>query len=138
MSWLPRNVGSAWDGYNCYYGEGWGLAVSVLVVATSLSIGGYVILPLQALTAQMTPSKLKGDLLGPHVKGALLSPEQVGMATNSGVAVVQGDTLTTGYQYAKGLLKVNDRELDASFIDAALSRADEQLQDLLSSMKTQR
>jgi hypothetical protein len=72
------------------------------------------------------------------VKGALLSPEQVEMATNSGVAVVQGDTLTTGYQYAKGLLKVNDRELDASVIDAALSRADEQLQDLLASMKTQR
>ena len=72
-SWLFGwwNVGSAWDGYNCYYGEGWGLAVSVLVVATSLSIGGYVILPLQALTSQMTPSKLKGDLLGPHVKGAL-------------------------------------------------------------------
>jgi len=72
------------------------------------------------------------------VKGALLSPEQVEMATNSGFAVTQGDTLTTGYQYARGLLKVNDRELDASFIDAALFRADEQLQVLLSSMKTQR
>jgi mlo protein len=72
-SWLFGwwNVGSAWDGYSCYYGEGWGLAVSVVVVAASLAIGGYVILPLQALTSQMTPTKLKGDLLGPHVKGAL-------------------------------------------------------------------
>lgn len=72
-SWLFGwwNVGSAWEGYGCYYGKGWGLAVSVVVVAASLTIGGYVILPLQALTSQMTPSKLKGDLLGPHVKGAL-------------------------------------------------------------------
>jgi uncharacterized protein YdgA (DUF945 family) len=70
------------------------------------------------------------------VKGTLLSPEQMEMATNSGYAVAQGDTLTTGYQYEKGVLKVNDQTLDASFIDAALSRADEQVQALLESMKS--
>ena len=70
------------------------------------------------------------------VKGGLLSPEQMEMATGSGFAVAQGDTLTTGYQYEKGLLKVNDQTLDATFIDASLSRADEQVQALLASMKS--
>lgn len=72
------------------------------------------------------------------VKGALLSPEQVEMATNSGFAVSQGDALSTGYRYAKGLLKVNDRTLDASVVGEALARVDEQLQGLLTSMKAQR
>lgn len=70
------------------------------------------------------------------IKGGLLSPEQMEMATSSGYAVVQGDSLTTGYQYAKGMLKVNDQSVDASFIDAALSRADEQVQALLGAMKS--
>ena len=45
------------------YGEGWGLAVSVVAVAASLAIGGYVILPLQALTPH-DAHQAQGDLLG--------------------------------------------------------------------------
>jgi uncharacterized protein YdgA (DUF945 family) len=70
------------------------------------------------------------------IKTALLSPEQVEMATGSGFAAAQGDALTTSYEYAKGLLKVNNRALDADFIDEGLAKADAELKALLTSLKS--
>ena len=71
------------------------------------------------------------------VKGALLSPEQREAAASSGLAAVQGDTLTASFEYAKGLLKVNSRVLDATFVDEALAKVDGELRAALRGWKAQ-
>lgn len=72
------------------------------------------------------------------VRGALLSPEQREAAAGSGLAVVQGDTLTTSFEYAKGVLKVNSRVLDATFVDEALAKVDSEMQAALNALKQKR
>lgn len=52
--------------YACYYGQTWEVAVSAFVVLAALLVGGYVILPLDALVAQMS-GHFRSELLDARV-----------------------------------------------------------------------
>jgi len=54
------------DGYGCYYGQSWSVLVSAGTVLVSLLVGGYVILPLDALLAQMS-GHFRSELLDARV-----------------------------------------------------------------------
>ena len=54
------------DGYGCYYGQTWSVLVSAGTVLVSLLVGGYVILPLDALLAQMS-GHFRSELLDARV-----------------------------------------------------------------------
>ena len=54
------------DEHACYYGPIWSIVVSVCAVVVSLLVGGYVILPLDALVAQMS-GHFRSELLDARV-----------------------------------------------------------------------
>jgi len=56
--------------YGCYYGETWSVAVSGITVLISLVVGGYIILPLDALVSQMS-GQFRSELLDPDVAAAV-------------------------------------------------------------------
>ena len=63
-------VGVAMKGYECYYGTPYSVAVSFGTMVVSLLLGGYVILPLQALEAQLS-DHFRADLMGSHMKAMM-------------------------------------------------------------------
>ncbi|MFO1217949.1 MAG: DUF945 family protein [Burkholderiaceae bacterium] len=67
-----------------------------------------------------------------ELSGDIVSPAQRQAALAAGIAVAQGDTLRVAFDYAGGVLKLNDRALDGSQVLAGLSRADAELQALVS------
>jgi Bacterial protein of unknown function (DUF945) len=73
--------------------------------------------------------KANGQL---EVTGALIPPEQRNLAVNMGFAVAIDAGLTAAFDYANGILKLNDRTHDAEPIVEALRNADEKLQALIS------
>lgn len=98
-----------------------------------------------AFTVSVAPAQGAENALADRVrssgkaalKGSLLAPEQREAVASAGLAVVQGDTLTASYEYSKGLLKVNSRALDATFLDEALAKMDSELLAALSGLKKQ-
>ena len=70
-SWLfgawQIGVGST---YACYYGVNVSVWLSSVIIAVSFILGGYVILPLQALVSQMS-GRFREELLGPHIKAVM-------------------------------------------------------------------
>ena len=60
-------VGVGLKGYDCYYGTPYSVAVSFATMVVSLLLGGYVILPLQALEEQLS-DHFRVDLMGSHMK----------------------------------------------------------------------
>lgn len=67
--------------------------------------------------------------------GQVISQEQREMALATGFAMVQGDTLSASYEYAKGLFKVNTRTMDASFFEDLLVGADQGVNSLLAQLQ---
>lgn len=65
-----------------------------------------------------------------EVTGTLVPTAQRDMAVSMGFAVAKGTGLTAAFEYANGLLKLNDRMHDAGAVLAGLRTADEQLQTL--------
>lgn len=98
-----------------------------------------------AFTVSVAPAQGAENALADRVrssgkaalKGSLLSPEQREAVASAGLAVVQGNTLTASYEYSRGLLKVNSRALDATFLDEALAKMDSELLAALSGLKKQ-
>ena len=72
--------------------------------------------------------KLQGRL---EVNGNLVPAPQRELAVQLGIAVAKGTNLTSTFEYADGLLKVNDLAHDASALLAALKSADAELQALM-------
>lgn len=70
-----------------------------------------------------------------NIQGAVIPPEQREMAVATGFAVAQGDGLSASYEYAKGLFKVNNRTMDASFFEGMLAKADEEVKTALASLR---
>ena len=66
-----------------------------------------------------------------EVTGTLVPAGQRDMAVNMGFAVAKGTGLTAAFDYANGLLKVNERTHDAGAVLASLRAADEQVQTLV-------
>ena len=66
-----------------------------------------------------------------EVTGTLVPARERDMAVNLGFAVAKGTGLTAAFDYANGLLKVNDRTHDAGAVLAGLRAADEQVQTLV-------
>lgn len=66
-----------------------------------------------------------------EVTGTLVPTDRRDMAVNMGFAVAKGTGLTAAFDYANGLLKVNERTHDAGAVLAGLRTADEQLQTLV-------
>jgi len=69
--------------------------------------------------------KSKGRI---EIAGALIPAEQRDMIVSEGLAAAKGTDLTAAFEYAEGLLKINDRTHDASGVLTALQAADQQLQ----------
>ena len=78
-----------------------------------------------SLAAQL---KSRGRL---EVTGTLLSPEQSETVLAMGIAVAKGKGLASSFEYADGLLKVNERTHDASSVMEALRETDEKLSKLI-------
>ena len=57
-------------GYGCYYGETWSVVVSGVSVMLGLLVGGYVILPLEALVSQMSGA-FRAELLDEKVQSVM-------------------------------------------------------------------
>jgi mlo protein len=55
------------DDYECYYGPHWRWILEIIFLLQAMLLGGYVILPLQAVTAQMS-DHFRAELLGQHTK----------------------------------------------------------------------
>ena len=98
------------------------------------SVQGSFVVELTAAPAPALAEQLRssGKL---EIKGAAITPEQRDMAVATGFAVVQGDTLSTSYDYAKGLFKVNNRTMDASFFEGMLGKADEGVRTALGELR---
>jgi uncharacterized protein YdgA (DUF945 family) len=107
---VPKLSGKAADG---------SVAGSLMVELTEASAGAV------SLAGQLRSS---GKI---EIKGAAITPEQRQAAVASGFAVAQGDTLTAGYEYSKGELKVNGRAQDAAPFAVMLAKADEGLKSAL-------
>ena len=69
-----------------------------------------------------------------EVEGSFITPAQREMAIATGFAVNQGNALSATYEYARGLLKVNNRSMDASIFEGMLQQTDQQLRLALDSM----
>lgn len=69
-----------------------------------------------------------------EVEGSFITPAQREMAIATGFAVNQGNALSAAYEYARGLLKVNNRSMDASIFEGMLQQTDQQLRLALDSM----
>lgn len=78
-----------------------------------------------SLAAQL---KSRGRL---EVTGALLSPEQTETVLALGVAVPKDKGLVASFNYAEGLLKINERTHDAGSLLEALREADEKLSRII-------
>lgn len=70
-----------------------------------------------------------------EVEGQVVSPQQQEMAVVAGFAVREGNKLSTRYEYARGLFKVNDRAMDASAFEVMLTRIDTKMREALSLMR---
>jgi hypothetical protein len=70
-----------------------------------------------------------------EIEGTFITPDQREMAVASGFAVNQGNALSATYDYARGLLKVNNRSMDASIFEGMLQQTDQQLRLVLESMQ---
>jgi hypothetical protein len=70
-----------------------------------------------------------------EVSGNLVPAPQRELAVQMGMAVPKGAGLVSSFQYAGGLLKVNDRAHDASAFLAALTSADAQIQAVMAQWK---
>lgn len=70
-----------------------------------------------------------------EIEGAFITPDQREMAVASGFAVNQGSALSATYDYARGLLKVNNRSMDASIFEGMLQQTDQQLRLVLENMQ---
>jgi hypothetical protein len=70
-----------------------------------------------------------------EVTGNLVPAPQRELAVQMGVAVAKGTGLVSSFEYAAGLLKVNDRAQDASAFLAALTSADAQIQAAMAQWK---
>ena len=79
-----------------------------------------------ALAEQLESS---GELL---IKGAMLTPEQVQLALQSGYAQEVPGGLKAGYHYAAGALTISGQPRDASLVPLVLTRFDQVLNEALS------
>ena len=70
-----------------------------------------------------------------EIEGSFISPDQKEMAVATGFAVNQGNALSATYDYAQGLLKVNNRSMDARIFEDMLQQTDQQLRLALDSMQ---
>ncbi len=70
-----------------------------------------------------------------NIQGAVIPPEQREMAVASGFAVAEGDRLRASFDYAKGLFKVNNRTMDATFFEGMLAKADEEMRTALATLR---
>jgi uncharacterized protein YdgA (DUF945 family) len=70
-----------------------------------------------------------------EVEGSFITPDQREMAVATGFAVKQGNALSATYDYAQGLLKVNNRSMDARIFEEMLQQTDQQLRLALDSMQ---
>ena len=70
-----------------------------------------------------------------EVEGSFITPDQREMAVATGFAVKQGNALSATYDYAQGLLKVNNRSMDARIFEDMLQQTDQQLRLALDSMQ---
>jgi len=70
-----------------------------------------------------------------EVSGNLVPAPQRELAVQMGMAVAKGTGLVSSFEYAGGLLKVNDRAQDASAFLAALTSADAQIQAAMAQWK---
>ena len=70
-----------------------------------------------------------------EVEGSFITPDQREMAVATGFAVKQGNALSATYDYAQGLLKVNNRSMDARIFEDMLQQTDLQLRLALDSMQ---
>jgi len=66
-----------------------------------------------------------------EITGSLLPADRRDMAVALGFAVAKGTGLTAAFDYANGLLKVNERSHDAGQLLAGLRAADEQMRTLV-------
>jgi Tfp pilus assembly protein PilF len=98
------------------------------------SIQGSFVVELTAAAAPALAEQLRssGKL---EIKGSAIPPEQRDMAVATGFAVMEGDTLSASYDYAKGLLKVNNRTMDAGAFEGMLSKADEEVRTALDELR---
>jgi uncharacterized protein YdgA (DUF945 family) len=78
-----------------------------------------------SLAAQL---KSRGRL---EVTGSLLTPEQSETVLAMGIAVNKGKGLASSFDYAEGLLKINERTHDASSVIETLREADEKLSQVI-------
>jgi uncharacterized protein YdgA (DUF945 family) len=78
-----------------------------------------------SLAAQL---KSRGRL---EVTGSLLTPEQSETVLAMGIAVNKGKGLASSFDYAEGLLKINERTHDASSVIETLREADEKLSKVI-------
>jgi hypothetical protein len=70
-----------------------------------------------------------GELL---IKGAMLTPDQVQLALQSGYAQEVPGGLKAGYRYAAGALTISGQPRDASLVPLVLTRFDQVLNEALS------
>lgn len=98
------------------------------------SIQGSFVAELTAAAAPALAEQLRssGKL---EITGAAIPPEQRDMAVGTGFAVVEGETLSASYSYAKGLLKVNNRTMDARDFEDMLTKADEVMRTYLGELR---
>lgn len=66
-----------------------------------------------------------------EITGKLVPAQQRELAVQMGIAVAKGTGLESAFNYADGLLKVNDRAHDAGTVLAALKSADAQIDALM-------
>ncbi len=69
------------------------------------------------------------------LQGDVIPAQQREMAVASGFVVAQGDSLSANYEYAKGLFKVNNRTMDATFFEDMLAKADEGVSTALAGLR---
>lgn len=70
-----------------------------------------------------------------EIEGSFITPDQRQMAVATGFAVNQGNALSATYDYAQGLLKVNNRSMDARIFEDMLQQTNQQLRLALDSMQ---
>ena len=70
-----------------------------------------------------------------NIQGDVIPAQQREMAVASGFAVAQGNGLSASYEYAKGLFKVNNRTMDATFFEDMLAKADEGVSTALAGLR---
>lgn len=70
-----------------------------------------------------------------ELTGQALTPEQREMAVATGFAQLQGEGLLASFDYSRGLLKVNQRAMDASWFESQLRGANDNVRLALASLR---